>query len=124
VIALILWALLVVGGTYAVTCSAIFAVPRILIARAGAVATIFIYCSRCVSYWIGVALFPLSPIVFHGAPWWAVALLSGFAAIGLVEVLVGVFPGVLASHSAYIQEQVGQITEEVTDDQKAPAQDE
>ena len=120
--ALIVWALCVVGLTYGVTSSSIFAVPRILIARIGVVTKIFIYCSHCVSFWAGVGLCPLAPISCvlgrHAFTWWFVAPLSGFAAMGLVEVLKGVFPALLNNSSAFMQEQLEPLTVESADDSK------
>lgn len=78
------WALLVFGLTYFVTESAILMRPRVWIAKRGAWATLFIYCTACTGFWIGLAsshwLWP-----FHaGAPWsWLRCLESGVAAMAL-----------------------------------------
>lgn len=112
-IAFVVWALLVIGFTYTVTCSTIFAVPRILAARLGEFFKVLMYCSYCVSFWAGVSLFPLSPITFRF--WEVTAALSGFAALGLVALLKGIFNGLLRSEDAFMQEQMT-LTVESNDD--------
>lgn len=95
---MITWALLILGVTYATSASTIFALPRILFSRVGALAKVFAYCASCQSFWIGYALWLWAPV-----PWY----LAGPAAMGLVTLLKGVFPMLLNNDAAFEAEQGG-----------------
>lgn len=80
------WAVLLLGAVYFVTQSVIFSIPRVLFARLGAWAAIFVYCASCTGFWVGLLLGPwFWP--WRGW-WWAMALESGAAAMAVAHVWV------------------------------------
>lgn len=93
---MITWSLLVVGLTYAVTTSFVFALPRMLISRLGLFTKYFVYCPWCVSFWAGAATSTIYTTEQVGTlEWFGTLIVMGFVAMGLVSVLKAAFPTIL-----------------------------
>lgn len=93
---LLTWSLLVVGITYAVTCSFVFAVPRILISRFGMFTKYFVYCPWCVSFWAGAGAATIyTTDQVWTFEWFGSLVLMGFVAMGIISVLKAAFPTLL-----------------------------
>ena len=107
---LVEWALLVVGLTYWLTMSGIFAPFRLLIAGAGAFWESLIYCPMCTGFWVGAALgvchahtFAVSHLHFV-----ANTFASGFAAMGVMFVVIHATTG--GANPAYTAERGGSVS--------------
>lgn len=79
-VAMLQWALLVLGLTYLVTESFIFLPVRIAMRRLGLVSTVLVYCPACIGFWSGAGLGALglwstSPMSV-GAPTWLVCTIQ------------------------------------------------
>jgi len=86
------WALLVIGFTYWLSISAIFAPIRIAFADLHPLTEQGIYCPVCTSFWVGCVMgadnvHPFSSVLIANIP------LSGFAAMGLMAVALRVMTG-------------------------------
>lgn len=84
-IALVSWALLLLGIVYVTTCSAIFAPVRMLISSRRSLFLAFMYCPYCQAWWFGLGLTWLGLGPFHGG--WLERVYCAFAAIGVVVVV-------------------------------------
>jgi len=121
---LVEWGLLVVGLTYWLTMSGIFAPFRLLIADAGAFWESLIYCPMCTSFWVGAALgvchahtFAVSHLHFV-----ANTVTSGFAAMGLVFVVIHLTTG--GSNPAYNAERTpSPLTPEPESESEEPSEE-
>lgn len=87
------WILLVLGGTYLITCSFVAAFPRMLVARISTFLKYLVYCPWCMAFhvgWIlgclkfGVSVETIVPIFG-----------SGVSAMGLIVLVKGIAPNAL-----------------------------
>lgn len=96
------WALFVVGFTYWVSISAIFAPVRIAFARLHPLTAQGVYCPICTSFWVGCVLGATDTYTF-ASTLIANTLLSGFAAMGLLSLALRTMTG--GSNPAWDAEQ-------------------
>jgi hypothetical protein len=111
---LVEWSLLVVGLTYWLTMSGIFAPLRLLIASAGAFWEALIYCPMCTGFWVGAALGVCHAHTFDVSRMHLVAntFASAFAAMGLMFVVIHAATG--GANPAYNAERGGGVSPDAT----------
>lgn len=84
---LLQWALTVLGVTYLITDSVIFAAVRVILCRGSLFRTTLIYCPACTGFWVGVASGFLQPDL------WISPVQSGLSAMALGRMWAEFFPG-------------------------------
>ena len=111
------WILLVLGGTYLITCSFVAAFPRMLIARLGSFLKYLVYCPWCMAFHVG---WILGCLKFGISVETIVPILgSGVSAMGLIVLVKGVAPNALVP--PYEAEQGADEIQKLVDDPPPPS---
>jgi len=92
---LVTWALLVIGITYAITTSFIFAPFRMLVSRVSPLLKYGIYCPHCVSFWVGLFVIHFYVPQHTWLEHVTVTFAGGTAAMGLITLLKAAFSNAL-----------------------------
>lgn len=110
------WILLVLGGTYLITCSFVAAFPRMLVARLGSFLKYLVYCPWCMAFHVG---WILGCLKFGFATETIVPILgSGVSAMGLIVLVKGIAPNALVPPYEAEQGEGDRIDAELSEEER------